>query len=104
MWIDSRNDSKQPGRAASATRNPWHAVGIVPGHGACMAAQTCKGKRFLSKEAPRLPLTECVMRCECRYRHFEDRRGQPRRAEERGAPPNRVSLNRRHIRGRRITD
>jgi hypothetical protein len=69
-----------------------------------MAAQRLKGKRFLSNDAPTLPLPECVMRCGCKYRHYEDRRGQPRRAEERGAPPGRVSINRRRLRGRRVTD
>jgi hypothetical protein len=104
MWIDSSNDPKRPASTPSAKRQTWHAVGIVAGHMACMAARNCKGLRFLSKEAPRLPLPECVMLCECKYRHYDDRRGQPRRAEERGAPPNRVAVNRRHLRGRRVTD
>jgi len=40
--------------------------------------------RFLSSEAPRLPLPGCGAgaACSCAYKHHRDRRGQPRRAEE----------------------
>jgi hypothetical protein len=78
---------------------------IVAPAKACQAALACKGKRFLSSEAPRLPLKQCdAARCDCRYRHFPDRRGEPRRAEETGAADKRVHSNRRETRGRRATD
>jgi hypothetical protein len=83
----------------------WHAVTIVAPAKACEAALACKGKRFLSSEAPRLPLKQCdAARCNCKYRHFPDRRGEPRRAEETGAANKPVQSNRRQKRGRRATD
>ena len=55
--------------------NPFHAVSIAPGPEACEAAQVRAGKRFLSREAPRLPLAECGNpECRCRYQHHDDRR------------------------------
>ncbi|HTV96536.1 MAG TPA: hypothetical protein VME42_11040 [Steroidobacteraceae bacterium] len=113
MLIEPGTDSKQPSpklpaqpapkRAARSARHRWHAVTIVARGSACGAAQACRGRRFLSHEAPRLPLPECdAAACDCRYRHFDDRRGPPRRAEE--GPPARVKVDRREKRGRRSTD
>jgi len=94
-----------PSRATRSSSNRFHAVTIVAPVTACAAAQACKGKRYLSKEAPRLPLEACdAARCECKYRHFTDRRGTPRRAEEKGAAPARVNTERRGKRGRRASD
>jgi hypothetical protein len=74
---------------ASSTKRPgserWHAVGIVPGKGACAAARALRGKRYLSRtEAPKLPLADCTRgrECPCTYQHFADRRGGARRADE----------------------
>lgn len=37
-------------------------------------------ERFLSREAPRLPLAGCTMKyCRCRYVHYKDRRQRERR-------------------------
>jgi hypothetical protein len=95
-----------PDRLKRAKRHAWHAVMVLASPSACCAAQACKGQRFLSCEAPKLPMTACdAARCECRYRHFEDRRGKPRRADEKGAGLRaRVPVNRRASRGRRATD
>ena len=84
----------------------WHAVTVLVSPTACCAAQACKGQRFLSGEAPKLPMAACdAARCECRYRHFDDRRGSPRRADESGGGVRtRVPVNRRVTRGRRLTD
>lgn len=84
----------------------WHAVMIAGPASACAAAQACKGKRFLSREAPRLPLAACdSSRCDCKYRHYVDRRGEARRGEEKvAAPTARTEPNRRVSRGRRATD
>jgi hypothetical protein len=74
---------------------------------ACDAAQACKGKRFLSSNAPLLPLAGCdVMRCDCRYRHYDDRRAGPRRQDEKSVVPvpSRDHINRRTRRGRRTID
>lgn len=64
---------------------PWHAVSIVPGHKPCAAAAGLVRKRFLSREAPTLPLEACDQEhCSCRYDHHNDRRKGPRRASEMG--------------------
>ncbi len=65
----------------NAFGNPYHCVAIRHRDSACAAAKRLSGQRFLSKEAPRLPLPECdAAACHCRYVHFEDRRqGDERR-------------------------
>jgi hypothetical protein len=108
MIIDTRPKSKASAEPRE-TRRPhhrWHAVTIVAPSSACGAALGCKGKRYLSSEAPRLPLADCdAARCVCKYRHFADRRDAPRRAEDSGAPADpRVAVNRREKRGRRASD
>jgi hypothetical protein len=64
--------------------------------------------RFLSHEAPHLPLPECPHRAQCRcvYRHFEDRRSNPRRnSDMTGVLPDETpKTNRRLTRGRRAQD
>jgi hypothetical protein len=78
---------------------------IVAPSSACHAAQACKGKRYLSPEAPKLPLADCdAPACACKYRHFDDRRAGPRRAEEAGRDTNRPASNRRTRKGRRAED
>jgi hypothetical protein len=53
----------------------YHCVSIRPGRDACGAAKQVIGKRFLSREAPLLPLPNCTaMPCRCHYVHHEDRR------------------------------
>jgi hypothetical protein len=86
----------------------FHAVTIAPGVRACTEARALQGKRFLSREAPLLPLRNCgSSRCECRYEHYDDRRKGHRRAHDLG-----VSIDgyageehrQRPKRGRRRTD
>jgi hypothetical protein len=95
-----------PVKVRPGSIQPWHAVAIAAPASACAAAQACKGKRFLSRDAPQLPLAECdTTQCECKYRHFPDRRGPPRRHDEKGAAPQvRDKNNRRISRGRRPVD
>jgi hypothetical protein len=72
-------DRKSPGRSAPAI-NPYHAVSILPGTGACAAANRFSGQRMLPKQAPRLPLPGCDAKiCDCRFKHHKDRRAGPRR-------------------------
>jgi hypothetical protein len=105
VLIDAKNSSLIIDSDTRNSRYRWHAVTIVAPARACQAALSCKGTRFLSSEAPRLPLKQCdAARCDCKYRHFPDRRGEPRRAEETGAADKRVQTNRREKRGRRATD
>src|SRR6202049_1896003 len=55
-------------------KQSWHAVSVAAGPVACPAAEGLRHKRFLSDEAPLLPLPECSSpwRCKCIYRHFSD--------------------------------
>ena len=64
--------------------SPWHAVSIVATSASCEAVRALKAKRFLSAEAPRLPLIECTScaSCPCVYRKYADRRAGPRREED----------------------
>jgi hypothetical protein len=91
-------------------RHSWHAVEIVASKTACAAAQALKGKRFLSADAPLLPLHDCALTgsCHCVYRKHADRRDSStvRRSEDdtgirRMTPP---AQERRSRRGRRKTD
>ena len=94
--------------SARATKEPWHAVSVARRPDACVAAATLGRRRFLSFEAPPLPLPQCpsAQRCQCTYRHFSDRRDAPRRAAERGelAESSRTGVERRIQHGRRATD
>ncbi len=48
--------------------------------GCCEAVQAIAGKRFLSDEVPKLPLSGCdASDCRCRYELFDDRRTGIRR-------------------------
>jgi hypothetical protein len=75
-------------RVGSSARplKSWHAVSIIPKGASCEAAHAIRGNRFLSAEAPRLPLVQCTSpkSCTCAYKHYEDRRGNPRRNDEAG--------------------
>jgi len=78
----SRPEDKKPGTPAG----PYHSVTIKSLRSACVTARAVNGIRFLSKEAPALPLEDCdVATCHCRYEHHADRRGGPRRGVEMGA-------------------
>jgi len=86
----------------------WHAVCVVSGSQSCEAARALRERRFLSREAPRLPLPDCTQAglCRCSYRKFADRRAGPRRDEEQlGTRRTRdAGSERRAGRGRRRTD
>ena len=63
----------------------YHSVVIKSVASSCVTAKALKGIRFLSTEAPSLPLEDCdVDACNCRYEHYTDRRSGPRRHEELG--------------------
>jgi hypothetical protein len=110
MLIERGNTPKgpvgKPTKSGKQPRNRWHAVAIVAGARSCKAAESAHGRRFLSTEAPLLPLRACdAAACTCKYRHHEDRRGVPRRSEEAGGSPrSRATTERRGHRGRRETD
>lgn len=100
-----------PAKESAAVKPPrrsWHAVSIVSSTACCPAAMGLAGTRFLSKEAPLLPLEHCSMiaECRCSYQHHDDRRSLSRRTPDLWNP-GRGSYGgqerRRHL-GRRDTD
>ena len=93
------------GKETKAVDRRWHAVSVKPGEGACSAAVSGKNRRWLSREAPLLPLPGCTRpdTCKCTYNHHDDRRAGSRRAEGLDAftQPPRVVNERRNRRSRR---
>ena len=93
--------------AVAAVRHLFHGVGIKPKPGcACLAVQAMEGQRFLSDEAPVLPLASCEtpQQCRCVYEHFTDRRTVLRRDTDSGLPARSHPTDRRRQKARRITD
>lgn len=86
LGLFSREEPKQT--SAKPMPKPvqkFHAVSIEPGRNCCHAARQLQGKRFLSQEAPALPLKMCSNdECTCHYAHHADRRVGPRRARDMG--------------------
>jgi len=79
LFIRRRQSKKpsavKPRRRAPTNKKSYHAVSIKFESRACMAAKKKEGERFLSAEAPRLPLPECdVSKCLCHFAHHKDRR------------------------------
>ena len=110
MPRNNPNSLKRSSRDAGSKKQSgnWHAVEIRCTRYACDAARAAAGKRFLSLEAPFLPLPECdrSANCECVYRHRNDRRVGPRREAD-GAAPTGMTMarsDRRALRGRRHED
>ncbi|MGQ0384228.1 MAG: hypothetical protein ACT4UP_06060 [Gammaproteobacteria bacterium] len=100
--------AKSSGSDKQKSIGRWHAVSVRPGPGACEAAVSGKSSRWLSREAPLLPLPGCSHpeRCRCTYQHHEDRRSGPRRAEDLDAfsRPTPAANERRKRRSRRQSD
>jgi hypothetical protein len=102
--------SAEPAKPAAPVKKKatYHAVSIAPGPKCCAAANVARGKRFLSREAPKLPLAGCDRAdCTCRYEHHEDRRKGMRRARDIGvAIDGWIDTDKRsgEKRGRRKTD
>jgi hypothetical protein len=99
--------SDRPLQAHRVT-NPYHAVSIKSG-ASCSQTELNYGlRRYLSQEAPLIPLPTCDTRnCRCRYVHHEDRRdGFTRRRGDIWDLNARLSTggDRRGSRGRRATD
>ncbi len=94
------------GNPASIMKEPWHAVSVVASTDACPSALELRARRFLPQAAPRLPMLTCAwpLKCKCVYRHFADRRANPRRASELGRPWRTAVPERRQVHGRRADD
>jgi len=88
--------------------NPYHAVSIEAGASCYRTAMMHGGHRYLSTEAPVIPLPTCdTKNCRCRYLHYEDRRDESDRRQRDVWNPNAQSAeagDRRGSHGRRVTD
>jgi hypothetical protein len=83
-------DRPRPGARSNRAPQPYHAVTIRPGRVACTHANALLDRRFLAKDAPRLPLPECDREtCECTFAHYQDRRNEKRRAQDADGRPRR---------------
>jgi hypothetical protein len=105
-WFVSRRPavpSSRPPPPRSKEGGRFGAVQIRPRLGACRAAQLLQGHRFLSKDAPPLPLRECsAARCACTFSKLPDRRIDGRRIEHGGLHTTLfIAANRRTKRDRR---
>jgi hypothetical protein len=92
---------------AKRPKKTWHAVSVVVKAGGCEAARQLRHVRFLSAQAPRFPVEHCTNpdRCQCAYRHFDDRRLGSRRQAEMGLRKSRKGeQERRHGVDRRRAD
>ena len=100
--------AKKAGKAKKKGVSPYHAVAIYCTRNSCAAALDRQFERHLSSEAPLLPLKECDRpeACECRYQHYEDRRGESRRASDQGLSnkSNPDGDERRRVKSRRAAD
>jgi hypothetical protein len=91
----------------AAVRHLFHGIAVRPcDEFQCDAVKALGEQRFLSDDAPRLPLEDCSQpgRCGCVYKHFNDRRTTLRRESDVGLPNRPYELDRRVHAPRRITD
>lgn len=101
--LNRTGSSKAP--SAGPRANAFHCVSVAVGAGACEAARTLAGRRFLSKDAPSLPLPGCAIGdCACVYRHHGDRRISNRRRGVVSGAGVGVGADRRRSVARRATD
>jgi hypothetical protein len=99
-------------QSTSATSNvqstQWRAVKISPGLISCSAVQKLAYTKFLARDCPSLPLSNCSQReCQCKYIHHEDRRADGDRRVDLGELDKYMPVNlteRRQVIGRRTTD
>jgi hypothetical protein len=103
MW----KKSQPAAPVAPKPRAKWHAVSLASEPGSCFRARLLKGQRFLSSEAPALPLPDCTQpeSCNCSYKKYDDRRAGLRRSREvSGIQRPTASPEQRKTRGRRVKD
>jgi len=59
-------------------------INVIPDE-CCKAARAIMGQRFLTTDAPILPLKDCdAVNCRCAYKRFDDRRTDVRRLSDVG--------------------
>lgn len=84
LWFNQSKARQVKNRtiAAKPKSSTFHCVEVkcyIDAYDACDAVKEIHGKRFLSSEAPSLPLPECNQKCRCHFKHHEDRRSDERR-------------------------
>jgi hypothetical protein len=88
FWFRTRRNRRPAARVpppSAKAGGRFGGVEIRTRSGACRAAQTLHGKRFLAKNAPTLPLPECTAtQCACTFSKLADRRTEGRRLEHGG--------------------
>ena len=85
LGLAAPESTPAPATGAKKAVAAHHAVSVVPGARCCEEVRQLRGTRFLSREAPQLPLKDCGRAdCACRYEHHPDRRGNPRRLRDMG--------------------
>jgi hypothetical protein len=80
----------KPVETGKRSQQAWHSVSIIRGRQPCAAVVELNGCKWLSAQAPQLPIKDCdAKQCECRYRHHADRRSGDRRETDGlvSAPP-----------------
>jgi hypothetical protein len=106
-WLFSRPKVKPVSLVSRPIGSRWTAVSVIPGPRSCPAVRGLTNRRYLSAEAPRLPVPECkAPLCECRYKHHADRRAKVQRKRDRDgmSPPYPAGERRSISRGRRDSD
>ena len=80
---------KSGGGHGTSVNKLFHGVAVrARGGDCCEAVEALGSRRFLSEEAPLLPLAECSnpQGCRCVYEHFDERRDNLRREADIGMP------------------
>ncbi|MCB1968427.1 MAG: hypothetical protein KDI64_20905 [Candidatus Accumulibacter sp.] len=81
-WMASRRSvaPAEPESSRKRSLHPYRCVAIKRCAKSCAAAADIEGRRFLTDEAPLLPLANCdTGACRCSYTRFDDRRDDERR-------------------------
>ena len=95
------------GTLSGSVNKLFHGVAVRPrGEACCSAVDALGAQRFLSEDAPLLPLAKCSdpKGCRCVYEHFDERRDNLRRETDIGLPERLHPEEKRDGSGRRITD
>jgi hypothetical protein len=104
-WLVSCREPLPPIPPATRAKagGRFSSVEIRPRGSACRASRLLEGQRFLSKDAPALPLPECTaVRCSCAFSKLRDRRTDGRRLDHGGLSASLfLAANRRAKRDRR---
>jgi hypothetical protein len=78
----NKADTKAESRPEPKKNSGYQAVAIKYSENSCNAAKAMTGRRFLVREAPRLPLADCDYGdCRCKFAHHDDRREKTERRD-----------------------